>query len=66
MSNLYDSLSEVELVTLSAAIEDEVYAAKIKEVHVWEFSTQDARDVQAALQGCLERDGTVSFFSVRQ
>jgi len=61
-----DSLAEVELVTLSAALEDEVYAAKLKDVKVWEFSTQDARDVQAALQGCLERDGTVSIFSARQ
>lgn len=61
-----DSLAEVELVTLSAALEDEVYAANLKDVKVWEFSTQDARDVQAALQGCLERDGTVSIFSARQ
>lgn len=62
----FDSLAETELATLAAAIEDPVYAAKIREVNVWEFSTQDGRDTQAALKGCLDRDGVVSFFSVRQ
>ena len=62
----YEDLAELELVTLAAALEDQVYAAKIREVKAWEFSTQYARDTQAALLGCLERDGVVSVFSVRQ